>query len=135
VTETGLLPKEMTRGDRSLEYSLFATQALAVLLAVAERSHIPTLRQRNNQAILRLMRTMAQSVLEPETFVVLSGDPATVLPEKIYTQNLAWSALADRLFPQASRIHDLYCQKRPLYAFRAGGDWDVLFGDFRRCRG
>jgi poly(beta-D-mannuronate) lyase len=133
VTEAGLLPKEMARGDRALEYSLFATQALAVVMVVAESNGITALRARNDGAILRLMRTMALAVAEPESFIRLSGNPAAVAPDRIYAQNLAWVAFGARIVSDAE-IKSLYCQKRPLYVFRAGGDWDALFGNPNRCR-
>ena len=132
VDEAGLLPREMSRGDRALEYSLFATQALAVVMAVAERNGITTLRTRNNDAILRLMRTMARAVAEPQSFVALSRNAATVSPNRIYDQNLAWSAFAARLVSDKN-ILSVSCRKGPLYSFRAGGDWNVLFGDPHRC--
>lgn len=134
VTHDGVLPKEMARGDRALEYNLFATQAMAVMLAVSERNNLTAFRNRNNSAVLRLMRTMATSVKTPQSFVTLSHNAATVLPEHIYTQNLAWVALADRFLPTDRTIRDVYCTRRPLYSFRAGGDWDVFFGTPTRCR-
>lgn len=133
VNDVGLLPREMARGDAALEYSLFATQALAVIAAVADRNGIVSLRERNRGAVLRLMRAMANAVIQPETFVRLSGNPATVAPKRIYSQNLAWTAFAAQLTSDKD-LRQLACAHRPLYSFRAGGDWNVFYGDPAWCK-
>lgn len=124
VTAEGVLPREMARGERSLEYSLFATQALATIAIVADANGVDLLRERDG-ALLRLLRTMAASVLAPERFVALSHDPRSILPDRIYRQNLAWLAAYVRLTGDTAVV-PLLCRTRPLDVFRAGGDWFVL---------
>lgn len=133
IAANGTLPNEMGRGDRALEYSLFATQAIATVMAVAEANNDLSIRGFNNGAVLRMMQTMARSIVRPETFVQLSGNPATVSKQYVYQQNIAWVALA-RKFIVDPNLDILYCMYSPLYAFRAGGEWSVLFGPSRGCR-
>lgn len=133
ITPEGLLPSELARGDAAVQYNLFATQALAVILAVAERNGITTLRERNDGAVLRLMRRMARTVEDPESFVLLTHNAAAVEPKRIYAQNLAWTAL--RLSATAEEPWNrVACRFQGTFAFQAGGDWQVFFGRPKLCR-
>lgn len=132
ITAQGMLPSEMSRGDRALEYSLFATQAMSVVMAVAERNNIDAVRHFSNGAVVRLMHAMARAVVEPSAFVSLSHDPTTVGSEHVYAQNLAWLALAARYIPNPD-VTTAYCSFRPLYGFREGGEWETLFGRSGEC--
>lgn len=133
ITPEGFLPSELARGDAAVEYNLFATQALAVVLAVAERNGITTLRERNDGALLRLMWRMARTVEDPESFVLLTNNAAAVEPKRIYAQNLAWTAL--RLSAAAEEPWNrVTCRFQGAFAFQAGGDWQVFFGRPEHCR-
>ena len=132
VSADGLLPKEIARGEKSLEYSLFATQALASIYVLADRTEASELRDRNHHALFRLMRAMVHAIADPEWFAAISHNPLSVARDKIYAQNLGWLAIypALRTDPDTQRA---YCHFQPLYVFRAGGDWGVYFAPKLKC--
>ena len=132
ITDDGMLPSEMARGERALLYSLFATQAISVVMSVAEANNIEAVRHYSNGAVLRLMHAMARAVVEPSTFVTLSHDSATVSSNYVHAQDLAWLALARR-YSSNSDVVVAYCSLRPLYGFREGGEWETFFGSPNVC--
>lgn len=133
VTPDGTLEAEMARGDRALQYSLFAMQALAVIVAVTEANGMSAFTQRNNHAVIRLMRTNARAVVRPESFIALSGNPAAAAPERVDAQDLGWTALRN-FWPEIPEMREAFCRHRSHYSFRAGGDWNYYFAGPGDCK-
>ena len=131
VSTQGLLPEEMARGTKALEYNLFATQALALIAAVAHSNGID-LYLEDDGALLRLMNTMAKVLLDPEYFIEIGGSPAAISTEHIYKQNFGW-LVTYREYTGNRAVDALICSSRPLFLFRAGGDWFSLFGQTIVC--
>lgn len=126
----GLLPKELNRGDRSLEYSLFATQALALIGVVAQINGTDLFS--GQHGLLRLMRTLAESLKNPQYFVRLTGEAKAIEPERIYRQNFGWLVVYRMLTADRS-VDTVICSARPLFSFRVAGDWLVVFGNRSIC--
>jgi poly(beta-D-mannuronate) lyase len=130
IDHQGLLPREMERGSRSLEYNLFAVQALSLIELVATENMIsrPSMRS----GLLRLMHRMIRSIQDPASFVQISKNPASVAPERVYGQNLGWLEIYRHITNDASVDH-IICQYRPLGSSRTGGDWFFLMGNPSQC--
>lgn len=132
IDERGLLPREMTRGDRSLEYNLFATQALTLIAITANANGEDLFRFRGG-AFLRLMTTLRECIDYPAKFIQLGGSQASIARRYIYRQNFAWMVIL-YAYTKDDAARRIVCQNRPLYSFRAGGDWFELFGDPNICK-
>ncbi|MBM6583913.1 alginate lyase family protein [Microvirga sp. BT689] len=131
VTTDGLLPSEMARGERALEYNLFATEALALIAAVALANGID-LMQENGTSLMRLMRTMAEVLKKPTLFISLGGSRRSIAAERIYRQNYGWLVFY-REYTDDRGVDRLICASKPLFSFRSGGDWLTLFGSQSIC--
>lgn len=131
INSDGLLPRELARGERALEYNLFATQALSVIGVVAQANGVDLFH--GNKGLLRLMRVMAEALKNPQTFVNLTGNHNAIAPERIYRQNFAWLVIYRNLTGDRS-VDEIICSAKPLYTFRAGGDWYRLFGNASLCK-
>lgn len=121
TTIDGLLSSELERGVRALEYSLYATQALAILVYICEVNgrHVLLL---GDGALQRVLKNMAKSVVDPASFVNLTGNSSAIQGNRIYSQNLGWLAIYRYLLVDAS-IDDLLCKSRPHRHHNSGIDW------------
>jgi poly(beta-D-mannuronate) lyase len=131
VTWDGVLPGEMVRGDRALEYNLFATQALTVIVA-AGLANAVDLMQENGGALMRLLRTMVGVLKEPARFIAVGGSEKSIAAERIYRQNYGWLVFY-REYTGDKSVDQLICTSKPLFSFRSGGDWLALFGSQNIC--
>ncbi|MFL1873860.1 alginate lyase family protein [Hansschlegelia beijingensis] len=133
VDGDGALPAEMKRGARALEYSLFATQALVLVDAVAEANGNLALREANGGALQRLIDLMVSAAEDPIAFYKSKGiagyDSAV---SQVYRQNLAWLPLAEMMRVNP-RIKDLSCRFRPLYSVWTAGNWEYYLDRRPEC--
>ena len=133
VDADGALPREMKRGGRALEYSLFATQALVLVDAIAEANGNLALRATNGGALGRLIDLMVSAAEDPVTFYKIKGiagyDNAV---SQVYRQNLAWLPLA-AMMRVDPRIRSLACQHRPLYSVWTAGNWEYYLDRRAEC--
>ncbi len=133
ITADGVLPQEVARGAMGVEYSLSATQALALVIAVAQANGTNILAQPEGAPILRMMQRMVKTINDPQSFLALTDEPGAIAPEHFDRQVMGWLEIYYRQTrdPEALRA---ICARRPLYSWRTGGDWFVFFGHPDQCQ-
>ena len=132
VSSNDVMPAELARGVRAMEYQLFALEAVSVIGFVAHANGIE-IAQENNAALLRVMKTVKDALHDPQPLIALGVAPAAFSPDYVYAQNMGW-LLFYRLMTGDTSADKLVCGFRSLYTFRAGGDWFQLFGDPSWCQ-
>lgn len=129
VQADGVLPLEMARGSRALQYHVFA---IAPLVAIAEtgEDNGMSLYRAHDSALLRLIDAVLSGLDDPAPFARAAGAPQ-VLDAAINAANLAWLEFYARRFadPRAERwLGEL----RPMRQRRLGGNLTVLLSDDSR---
>jgi hypothetical protein len=132
VDGEGFLPLEMGRGQMSVEYSLSATQALSITVAVAVANGRDVLSEPVGHGLLNMMRRMVTTVNDPSSFLRFSDSTGAIDREHFDRQNLGWLEIYYRKTNDLDALRAI-CERRPLFSWRTGGDWFVLFGSPDQC--
>jgi hypothetical protein len=132
VSENRLLPDETARGDMALSYNLFAAQALSIVVSAGQANERDLLTEGQGQRLLRFFQQLAEIILEPSKFISFGGSSDSVRPEHVDRQNMGFLTIYYRVTNSDTALKAI-CDNRPLYSWRTGGDWYVLFGDYRWC--
>lgn len=132
VNEDGFLLLELDRGQMAVDYSLSALQALSIIISVAQANGIDLLSPPSNDGLLRMMQRMLRIIEDPESFRPFAANPEAIYSVHFDRQNMGW-LLTYYLKSKDIRALKIICQNKPLYSWRTGGDWFVLFGNPNSC--
>jgi hypothetical protein len=132
ITSDGVLPQEINRGVMAVDYSLSATQALAVTIAVAQANDIHVLRSSEGLPLIKMMSRMIHAIAVPSSFVQYASEPGALEEKHFDRQSMGW---AEVYFQETNDLQalDVVCRHHPLYSWRSGGDWFVFFGSPDQC--
>lgn len=132
VNEDGVLPLEVARGRMGLTYSLFATQALSIVMEVADANSIDLLEGAAGKPLRRMMKRMVRAINDPKSFLEVTDVREAIEPEHISRANMGWLEIYyDKTKDEEAR--KALCANLPLYSWRIGGDWHVLVGEPSTC--
>lgn len=132
VNADGFLPQEIGRGQMSIEYSLSATQALSIIIAVAEANGRDILSEPVGNGLIRMMRRMVLTINEPTSFLPYTDSPKAIAKQHFDRQSMGWLEIYYRKTKDSDALKAI-CEHKPLYSWRTGGDWSVLFGNPTEC--
>jgi poly(beta-D-mannuronate) lyase len=132
INEDGFLPSELDRGQMAVDYNLSALQALSIIISVAQANGIDLLSPPSNDGLLRMMQRMLRIIEEPESFLPFATTPEAISSGHFDRQNMGW-LLTYYLKSKDLRALKIICEKKPLYSWRTGGDWFILFGNPNSC--
>lgn len=125
----GLLPLELRRGARALEYHRFALEPL-LMLALIARANAVAVPADGELALRRLIAAVRAGNESPERFAVLTGHAQVALddsPRNVWV----WAELAIALFPDAV-LEMQIATHRPYVRTWLGGDLTLRFASHRR---
>lgn len=132
VNADGFLPLEMARGRMALEYSLSAIQALSMVIAVAEANGKSILSEPTGDGLLRMMRRMVRVINDPASFLQYADTRDAIDKDHFDRQVMGWLEIYYRKTTDRDALKAI-CNHKPLYSWRTGGDWVVLFGSPSQC--
>jgi len=132
VDANGFLPLELGRGQMSVEYSLSAVQALSIIVAVAEANGRDILLEPGGKGLLNTMRRMTVTINDPTSFLKFTDSPHAIERKNFDRQNMGWLEIYYRKTNDSDALRAI-CEHRPLFSWRTGGDWFVLFGSPTQC--
>jgi len=132
VNADGFLPLEMARGRMALEYSLSAIQALSMVIAVAEANGKSILSEPTGDGLLRMMRRMVSVINDPASFLQYADTRDAIDKDHFDRQVMGWLEIYYRKTTDRDALTAI-CNHKPLYSWRTGGDWVVLFGSPSQC--
>lgn len=133
ITADGVLPREVERGVMAVDYSLFATQALSVTIAVAQANGIDIWESEYGRSLLRMMKRMLEAIENPDSFKAYANTPNALDGSHFDRQSMGWLQIYYEHTRDPAAL-SVICARRPLYSWRTGGDWVVLFGRPDQCR-
>ena len=119
ISDAGLLPLELRRGPRALEYHRFALEPL-LMLALIARANDLALPPGGEAALRRLIATVRQGNESPALFQHLTGTAQIAIddsPRNIWV----WAEMAQRLFPDLG-LESRIAPHRPYVRTWLGGD-------------
>lgn len=119
INDAGLLPLELRRGPRALEYHRFALEPL-LMLALIARANDLALPPGGEAALKRLIATVRQGNESPALFQHLTGIAQIAIddsPRNIWV----WAEMAQRLFPDLG-LESRIAPHRPYVRTWLGGD-------------
>ena len=132
VNADGFLPAELDRGQMAVVYNLSALQALSIIISVAQANGIDLLSPPSHDGLFRMMQRMLRIIEDPESFLPFATTPEAISSVHFDRQNMGW-LLTYFLKSKDLRALKIICDKKPLYSWRTGGDWFVLFGNPNAC--
>ena len=132
VDADGFLPLEMARGRMAVEYSLSATQALSIIVSVEEANGRDILSELIGDGLVRMMRRMVLVINDPTSFLRFTDTSEAIAKEHFDRQNMGWLEIYYRKTNDSDALKAI-CSHKPLFSWRTGGDWFVLFGNPSQC--
>lgn len=124
VDGRNVLPLEMDRRSRALQYHVFALAPLVMIAETALRNG-EDLYKANDRALQRLVRRSFDGIRNPAWFEKETGaaqEPAA----HMYSGHFSWMEAYNARFPDAAMQAWLE-KKRPVFFPRTGGDMTLLF--------
>ncbi|MBN8438785.1 MAG: alginate lyase family protein [Candidatus Accumulibacter sp.] len=132
VDADGFLPLELARGRMSVEYNLSALQALSIIIAVEEANGRDFLSEPVGVGLVRMMRRMVLTIKEPASFLQFTDTSEAIAKEHFDRQSMGWLEIYYRKTGDIDALKAI-CEHKPLFSWRTGGDWFVLFGSPNQC--
>ena len=128
ATPEGGLPLELARGKKSLDYHLFALDALTPIAAIAGANGIDAFNFCDG-AFHRIVRFSLMSLDNPSTIAILAGSPQDPYPGGLPSKNHAsFIEIYHHYFPGKAPLETRLLAMRPLLSTNLGGDQTLLYG-------
>lgn len=78
------------------------------------------------------MRRMTVTINDPTSFLKFIDSPQAIEREHFDRQNMGWLEIYYRKTNDRDALRAIF-DHRPLFSWRTGGDWFVLFGSPTQC--
>jgi poly(beta-D-mannuronate) lyase len=127
ISPAGILPLELERGSRALQYHNFALAPLVLTGHVLQRNGFEVGVFADGSPLSRLADATLAGIADPSAFQALAGKPQT-LDGIVWRSQLAWLEVY-KLYVTDSRARPLLDKHRPMRSPRLGGDLTFYFSD------
>lgn len=126
ITEEGILPRELARGQKARDYHIYATAPLVMLAEIAAANGIDLYKE-NDGALHRLVATTLHALDDPSLFEEKTiTQMIRLADEKVMAGRLAWLEIYHSRFPSLENETRLN-QMRPTFNSSLGGNTTLLF--------
>ena len=125
IQPNGVLPLELDRGSRAVNYHVFAAHPLVMMAELARINDAVNLYAENNKALEKLVNLSVQGVFNPKFFEKQTGLSQEV--ELLRNGSaLAWLSVYKR-YRTTKPVNDLIQAHKPMKQTRTGGNISLLY--------
>lgn len=124
ITEEGLLPNELVRRSRALNYHAYALSPLVMIAAFAHYNEV-SVSTGKNSALTKLAETVFHGLSDPKSFESLTGAKQEISLNS--ATNYAWLEPYCAVATCSTAMLFEVDKRRPLQSTRMGGDLTAMF--------